>query len=189
MNDDKDSIISSSEFSSLCMSFSTCKKISDSPLILSDEFPTWAAEGAFTLLLIHLNDILQFLGQKNRRVNFKDDLPEDVDVTEQVRQLRNAVCHVKSGDRYIGTERAYNSFSLCYGQATFLKFNEAEISCPYSDEVTLAYGNIAIFHKRHILRALKEVDALGKEYAEALGKKDAEEKGKEYIEANRPYRW
>jgi hypothetical protein len=61
-------------------------------------------EAMFTLLIIHLGDVLQFLESLGSRITFRDDMPEtgDVfDITDLVAKVRGVACHVRSDGRTI----------------------------------------------------------------------------------------
>src|SRR5579863_7280619 len=61
-------------------------------------------EAAFTELLIRLNEILQCLNNNGKRVNCSEHIQTDnsiKDITDLIREFRNAACHVTSGNRMI----------------------------------------------------------------------------------------
>ncbi|QXE08532.1 hypothetical protein GTQ41_17065 [Pseudomonas sp. AN-B15] len=116
-------------------------------------------ESAVTLLLVHLNDLLQKAKQDGKRIDFSDDMEAtDVvaDITDLVRTCRNAACHVTSGEHKIDS----NKFTFCvtsgYGPGAFV-INGQEMGCDHEDDMAIYYGKNRIYLRRHLLRSFELV--------------------------------
>ena len=118
--------------------------------------PGFVRESLFALLLINMKDILMILDKLGHRVSFKDDLPAGIDVTAQVREMRNAICHIGSGTRRVNGSGTILSFGMAVGKVNFARIGDVELKNPYSDDVAFFYGSQRILLVRHIHAALKE---------------------------------
>ena len=116
-------------------------------------------ESAVTLLLVHLNDLLQKAKLDGQRIDFADDMevPEAmVDVTDLVRACRNAACHVTSGEHKIDSGKFTFCVTSGYGPNAFV-INGQEMGCDYADDIAIYYGRNRIYLKRHLLRSFELV--------------------------------
>ena len=103
-------------------------------------------ESAVTLLLVHLNDLLQKAKLDGQRIDFADDMEVTeamVDVTDLVRACRNAACHVTSGEHKIDSGKFTFCVTSGYG--------------PNADDIAIYYGRNRIYLKRHLLRSFELV--------------------------------
>lgn len=75
-------------------------------------------EPAFVSLMFKLNDLLQKLDRLTHRVNFKEDIP-DGDITDLVNKIRNAICHLDSGENILDKESQLKFvFGMVIGKVT-----------------------------------------------------------------------
>ncbi|GGI82661.1 hypothetical protein [Legionella impletisoli] len=120
------------------------------------------AESAFIEILIRLNDLLNFLNSNGKRIKFTEDV--DIqngvnDITALVRELRNAACHVRSGNRRIDTNNfVFNRFIGDVPNG--INMGEIVMGCNYKDDIALYYGPYRIYLNRHIRRLVNEVSNL-----------------------------
>ncbi len=119
-----------------------------------DFYPRCIAEGAFTLLLIHLRDMLINLDKLGRRIDFRDDV-RDGDITDLAVRMRNAACHMTSGNRQ-AAPRVTGVYSVYVGKGSMSYVAGIPFECPYEDDVAVFYGKDRMFIRRHVLRCLDE---------------------------------
>jgi hypothetical protein len=115
-----------------------------------------------TLILIHLNDLLQKASSENQRINFMDDIHSGSsasDVTDLVALCRNAACH--NGSSLVKTDAgAFKYVVVKPGMPTSM-FSAPnvpqQLGCDYTDDEAIFFGNNRIYLHRHIVRAFEEV--------------------------------
>lgn len=115
--------------------------------------PPFLQEAAFLMAIINLLDALKLLSRAGERIDFRDDIPGDRDITDLVYAVRNAACHVDSAHRHIPNGTA--AFQLFVG-AMAARFGDVRIENPYDDDIAIFYGTTGIFAMRHIQRAIRE---------------------------------
>jgi hypothetical protein len=116
-------------------------------------------ESAVTLVLVHLNDLLQKAKLDGQRINFADDMEVTesmTDVTDLVRACRNAACHVTSGEHKIDAGKFTFCVTSGYGPQAFV-INGHEMGCDYADDIAVYYGKNRVYLKRHLLRSFELV--------------------------------
>lgn len=116
-------------------------------------------ESAVTLLLVHLNDLLQKAKLDGKRVDFADDMEitETIaDVTDLIRACRNAACHVTSGEHKIDAGKFTFCVTSGYGPRAFV-INGQEMGCDYADDIAIYYGKNRVYLRRHLLRSFELV--------------------------------
>ncbi|MCY1427086.1 hypothetical protein D9M71_429170 [compost metagenome] len=116
-------------------------------------------ESAVTLVLVHLNDLLQKAKLDGQRINFDDDMEVTesmTDVTDLVRACRNAACHVTSGEHKIDAGKFTFCVASGYGPRAFV-INDQEMGCDYADDIAVYYGKNRVYLKRHLLRSFELV--------------------------------
>jgi hypothetical protein len=118
-------------------------------------------ESVFTEIMIHLNDLLQGL-KNSHRVNFKDDIPDDHDITDLINSVRNAVCHIQSGERKADKKNnIILSFCIVDGLCpNAINIHGIELGCDYSDDMAFLYGTHRVYWKRHIIRVIEEIQKI-----------------------------
>jgi hypothetical protein len=116
--------------------------------------PRWVREAAFALLMIYMKDALKILAHNGMRVSFADDVPEG-DVTDLIAKMRNAICHIDTPLRRIGTMGTL-SFCTAEGAVTLLETPELTLQNPYQDDIAFFYGEHRVLLRRHVHRAYEE---------------------------------
>ena len=161
-----------------------CELLNDvySQLLKADEIahsgienmePAFLAEGAFTLLMINLNDALQTLSEGfDSRIKFQDYVP-DGDITDLVNKFRCSLCHVRSKERNVlkGSSRVFfGRIGPGDGKTPAIVFETdegiEEIINPFSDDDGLMYGHRIIYLNNHIKRSISEAMEATKQQAE-----------------------
>ena len=115
-------------------------------------------ESAVIELMICLNDLLAKAKQKGLRISFTDDIvitPKIKDITDLVAVIRNAACHIPSGNRHVDDYENRLS-GMGYGKTVLGSFNGVVLESEYEDDIAFFYGHHRIYLARHILRAFKE---------------------------------
>ena len=117
---------------------------------------------ALTELLIHLHDLLGKAAAQGAAIAFDDDVTKRGDVTD-VRSLvtfvRNAVCHVSSGNHYLEEVAARVSFNTCFGCGCLAEINGLRFEGEYADDVAFFFGHQRLYLRRHVIRAYTEAKA------------------------------
>ena len=104
---------------------------------------------------------------QDKRIAFADDISDGKDVTDMVKAMRNASCHVKSGRRkpfagqfefgYIVLPPSKNFHFIWVmdskDSSKNVKFNPEN---PYTDDIAFYIGPHRLFLKRHIRRSVAE---------------------------------
>ena len=125
--------------------------------------PFWV-EAAFTLLVIYLNDVLQFLKNAERGIVFRDPTDEmPGSVTNFVNSMRNACCHMGSPERQLLKTPVVASFGTVYPHACalfdfpLLEGGKKVIHHnPYANDKLFFHGENRVFLEHHIWRAINE---------------------------------
>lgn len=124
-------------------------------------------ESVFTEVAIKLNDLLQKLSKLGKKVDFKEDVVNADDITDLVSNIRNAVCHMESGEHMLrGQSKIKFSFNIAYGKGNIVSVNGKKLTSDYDDDICFFFGENKIYLKRHIIRCLKEVELRLKELYE-----------------------
>lgn len=118
--------------------------------------PMSVSQAIVTSILIHLNDLLQKAKGKGFRVSFTDDMmvtDKILDVTDLVREFRNAAAHIPSALRRHGTNTF--SFNIVKGRGSNFSSDLPDIG--YDDDFAIIYGGMHLYLHRHIVRAFQEI--------------------------------
>lgn len=140
-------------------SVSRCADLFNSGVFNSNSSAGVLFESAVTLLLIHLNDLLQKAKTDGKRISFVDDIEitETIsDVTDLVRACRYAACHVPSGEHKIESGKFTFCVASGYGPTGFV-INGKEMGSDYADDIAVYYGKHRLYLKRHLLRSFELV--------------------------------
>jgi hypothetical protein len=117
----------------------------------------------FTETVIRLNDILQLLSQHDRRIIYAQDViqSEDIkDVTDLVNRLRNAACHLNSGNREVSdleNIRILFSFNLVGPKTKLPLVKGFLLENNYADDLAYYYGRDRIYLKRHLYKLVQDL--------------------------------
>ena len=113
-------------------------------------------EPVFVSIILKLNDLLQKLNQLGKRISFNDDMV-DMDITDLVNKIRNAICHLDSPENMLDKEsRIKFVFNVAVGKVNIINTGKTTINSDYDDDIAFFYGDYRIYLKRHIVRILKE---------------------------------
>lgn len=121
-------------------------------------------ESVFTEIIIKLNDLLQKFNVLGKRIAFTDDVAEGKDVTDLVSNIRNAVCHMESGEHKLkGEQQIKFTFNIAYGKVNLMSIGEKKLTSDYKDDICFFFGENKIYLKRHIVRCIQESEKKIKE--------------------------
>jgi hypothetical protein len=146
-------------------SISSCGALFNSGIFNAGATAGVVFEASVTLLLIHLNDLLQKAKIDGKRVSFTDDVTvSDAirDVTDVVRACRNAACHVTSGEHKIDAGKFTFCTAAGYNPTAFT-IKGVEMGCGYHDDIAVYYGPTRVYLRRHLLRSFEEIARIYKE--------------------------
>lgn len=146
-------------------SISRCADIFNSGILNSGNSAGVLFESSITLLLIHLNDLLQKANIDKKRIDFTDDvdLTDSVsDVTDVIRVARNAACHVTSGEHKLDSGKFTFCVASGFGPRAYV-INGVEMGCGYADDIAIYYGATRVYVGRHLLRSFEMVAKLYQE--------------------------
>jgi hypothetical protein len=120
------------------------------------DLPDETCEAGALMLLVNLNDLLQFARTAGQPLTFADHIEADAavaNISELVAKCRNTACHVwgRSSSGY-DAFRFYRVSGYC-PRATV--FDGKTFGCEFHDDTALYYGKTRIYLKRHIARAVE----------------------------------
>lgn len=114
-------------------------------------------ESVFTELMIKLDDLLQKFNKLNQRIDFKDDISGDRDITDLVNSIRNAVCHMDSGEHILDSESQIKfTFNIAFGKGILISIGDRKLVSDYEDDVCFFFGENKIYFRRHIIKCIQE---------------------------------
>jgi hypothetical protein len=96
------------------------------------------------------------------RISFHDDVLENEyvhDVSDAIRAVRDACCHIDSFKRHFDENNNRGSFMVAYGKCNLAKIGDLELKSEYEDDVAVFYGKNRLYFRRHIIRAFEEAKA------------------------------
>lgn len=130
--------------------------------IFSPDFASHPLVGAaLTELLICLRDLMWKCEKFATRISFDDDVckvGKVRDVTDAVKHLRDAACHVDSDlrDCSWASGSVTNLFMVSHGDMSGIRIAGQILGGMYPDDVAFTYGGNRVYLRRHILRAFAE---------------------------------
>jgi hypothetical protein len=92
------------------------------------------------------------------RIDFDDDVvktDEIEDVTDLIKYVRDALCHLDSDNHYLETGNIKASYNIAYGKVNLLSIGEFKQISDYEDDVCFFFGSQKIYLKRHIVKAFE----------------------------------
>lgn len=119
-------------------------------------------KSAFTELMICLRDLLAKAEKYGSRISFTDDIiitNEVKDITDLVKFIRDALCHVSIYEHFVIQGQLKASFCVLRGKVTHAPFepdHDVKLISDYSDDICFFFGLQKIYLKRHIIRAYRE---------------------------------
>ena len=120
-------------------------------------------QSAFIELMICLRDLLHKAEKYGARISFTDDVltnPYVHDVTDAVRSIRDACCHIDSFKRDFDANGNRGSYLVAYGKCNLAKINDLELKSDYDDDIAVFYGQNRLYFNRHIVRAFNEAQTV-----------------------------
>lgn len=126
-------------------------------------YEEWRSEASFVFLLINLNDALQVLKREGLEIDFTDDLPASLNVTDQVNKFRNIACHIKSGGKtFQATDTTFHFGTAGPSTPCAFMVNGDIFGCEFPDDFAFFYGPNRLLFRRHIRRAIREAVSVAK---------------------------
>jgi hypothetical protein len=114
---------------------------------------------ALTELLILVRDLMAKAKIYAESIEFSDDVnvTEKVqNVSDAIKYVRDAICHVDSENRNYDECNARLIYNIAYGKRNLAKIGEVEIKSDYEDDVCFFFGSQKLYLKHHIVRAYEE---------------------------------
>ncbi len=114
---------------------------------------------ALTELLILVRDLMQKAKIFSKPIEFSDDvnITEKVkNVSDAIKFVRDAICHVDSENHNHEECNARLSYTIAYGKCNLGKFGDVQIKSDHEDDLCFFFGNQKLYLRRHIIRAYKE---------------------------------
>jgi hypothetical protein len=110
-------------------------------------------------LIILASDLTSKAKNYSTRIDFKDEVDPDgrlevTDVTDLLREVRNAVCHISSGRHIADAENKIKAtFCIRYGAGIVVRLPNSTLISDHADDVAFFFGEARIYLRRHIIRA------------------------------------
>jgi len=156
---DKDNFFVKSQIQS---NISQVEKLLDTGVFVAEILDPFR-EPVFVSAILKLNDLLQKFDQLGKRINFEDDILSG-DITDLINKIRNAICHLDSGENILDKESQIKFvFNSVRGKGTGFSINGKSLRSDYEDDIAFFFGEHRIYLKRHIYRILKEAHGVFKE--------------------------
>ena len=93
------------------------------------------------------------------KISFKEDVLQNqyvTNVSDAIRAVRNACCHIDSFKRNFDKNKNRGSCLVIYGKGNLMKLDDLELKSDYKDDIAVFYGKNRLYFNRHIVRAFKE---------------------------------
>ena len=114
---------------------------------------------ALTEILILVRDLMEKSKIYATPVDFVDDVnitDKVQNVSEAIKFVRDAICHVDSENRNHDECKARLSYNVAYGKCNLAKIGDVEIKSDYEDDVCYFFGNQKLYLRRHVIKAYEE---------------------------------
>lgn len=118
---------------------------------------------AFIDLMICMRDLMHKTEKYSQKIDFDDDILTNNyvnDVSDAIRAVRDACCHIDSFKRNFDESGNRGSYNVAYGKCNFMKIGELELNSEHEDDIAIFYGANRLYFKRHIIRAFEEAKNL-----------------------------
>ncbi len=116
-------------------------------------------QSAFIELMICLRDLMAKVEKYGKKISFQDDVLENEyvhNVSDAIRAIRDACCHIDSFKRHFDENKNRGSFMVAYGKCNLAKIGDLELKSEYEDDAAVFYGKNRLYFRRHIIRAFEE---------------------------------
>ena len=137
-----------------------CQEIFNSGIFSSSGISNPLFEPAVVTLLINLNDLLGKSNKDEMRVAFAEHVERTdkiKDVTDLIRECRNAACHIGSGEHLFEGLGKF-TFNVVSGLSpNAFNLNGVTLGCDFADDIAVYYGEKRIYLRRHLVAALEAV--------------------------------
>lgn len=138
-----------------------CRDLFSSGIFSSAGISGSLFEPAVVMLLINMNDLLAKSNNDKMRVAFVDDIEitdKIKDVTDLIRECRNAACHIGSPEHLFDGIGKF-TFNVVPGLVPkAFKINGIRLGCDFADDIAVFYGEKRLYLRRHLLRAFEAVE-------------------------------
>ena len=116
---------------------------------------------ALTELLILVRDLMAKAKKYAEPVTFADDIvitKEVKNVSDAIKFLRDAVCHIDSKNHNINSSLTEVRASFCtiFGKGVLANIGDFELKSEYQDDICFLFGGQRLYLRRHIIRAYLE---------------------------------
>jgi hypothetical protein len=134
-----------------------CQEIFNSGIFSSGGLVSPLFEPAVVTVLINLNDLLGKSKKDGMPITFTDhvELTDKIkDVSDLVRECRNAACHIGSGEHLFEGLGKF-TFNVVAGLApSAFELNGVKLGSDFEDDIAIYYGEKRVYLRRHLLAAL-----------------------------------
>ncbi|MGB5275855.1 MAG: hypothetical protein WBP02_01615 [Gammaproteobacteria bacterium] len=116
-------------------------------------------KSAFIELLICLRILMYKTENYASRICLDEDVvksDEIKDVTDVIKYVRDALCHLDAGNHYLEKGDIKAIFNIIYGRGSILTLFGYVQESNYPDDTCFFYGSQKIYLKRHILPVIEE---------------------------------
>ncbi|MEK7678884.1 MAG: hypothetical protein AAB356_01705 [Deltaproteobacteria bacterium] len=140
-------------------SFNRVEKILRCGIFSPENMEHPLVQSALTELLIRVRDLMEKAKIYAGAVDFTDDVnitDRVKNVSEAIAFVRNAICHIDSENHYYEECNARISYTFAYGQVNLISIGDVQIRSKYEDDVCFFFGSQKLYLKRHIVRAYEE---------------------------------
>lgn len=137
-----------------------CQDLFNSGVFSSAGISNPLFEPAVVTLLINLNDLLGKSNKDEMRIAFTEhvELTDKIkDVTDLIRECRNAACHIGSGEHLFEGVGKF-TFNVISGLSpNAFHMDGISLGCDFADDIAVYYGEKRVYLRRHLLIALESV--------------------------------
>ena len=140
-------------------SFHRVDELLNSGIFEPSQIDNLLMRSALTEMLILVRDLMAKSKIYATPIEFVDDviITDKVhNVSEAIKFVRDAICHVDSENRNYDACNARLSYNAIYGKCNFAKLGNIEIKSDYEDDVCFFFGDQKLYLHRHIIRAYEE---------------------------------
>ena len=116
-------------------------------------------KSAFIELLICLHDLMYKMENYSSRISLDEDIvktDEINDITDVIKYMRDALCHVDSDNHYLEKGDKKAIFNVLYGEGSIFTVYDYVQESYYPDDICFFYGSQKVYLNRHILPAVEE---------------------------------